>query len=288
MAKRDCSISGCERKHYIGGYCSAHFQRLKKHGKLNPDTPVARSVRHGMSKTPTYRSWVAMRRRCMVKESHQYHGYGARGITVCDEWADDFMAFFNYIGERPSNTTLDRIDVNGNYEPGNVRWASPTEQGRNKRNNNRITSANGETKCLSEWAELCNMRPETLQSRMLTFGMSLEEAMTRPSHANRGLPRRKVGGTDFYVSEFARENNLDIRFVSGWSAKGLSGKEILEKRKKTDNTANAPQIRRWLNGWNVHRQALANIANISITAAGYRMRSGWSTEKIIKTPQSIR
>ena len=63
--------------------------------------------------------------------------YGGRGIRMCDEWLNSYAAFLAYMGERPEGMTLDRIDVDGNYEPGNVRWATPLEQARNKRRQHR-------------------------------------------------------------------------------------------------------------------------------------------------------
>ena len=85
-----------------------------------------------------------MKERCYNTRRHNYKDYGGRGIKVCDEWRNDYVAFLSHIGRKPSNYhTLDRIDVNGNYEPGNVRWATKAQQQRNKRllRNNRSGTA---------------------------------------------------------------------------------------------------------------------------------------------------
>lgn len=74
-----------------------------------------------------------MLQRCLNPNSDNYRWYGGRGITICLEWIDSFDAFLADMGERPTGMTLDRINPDGNYEPGNVRWATPKEQARNRR-----------------------------------------------------------------------------------------------------------------------------------------------------------
>ena len=96
---------------------------------------------HGHSgegkRTREYRSWDNMLQRCFNPNSDNYGRYGGRGITVASEWIDDFIAFYEYMGPRPEGKSLDRWpDNNGNYEPGNVRWATPEEQAFNRRDTN--------------------------------------------------------------------------------------------------------------------------------------------------------
>jgi hypothetical protein len=92
-----------------------------------------RLTTHGLSRTPLYGIWVAMRSRCYQESSGPYEHYGAKGITVCEEWNSSFERFAAYMGPRPSaKHSIDRIDVHGNYEPGNCRWATITQQNRNK------------------------------------------------------------------------------------------------------------------------------------------------------------
>ena len=114
---------------------------------------------HGMSgycgkdQPKIYYTWRAMKQRCLNQQDKSYHDYGGRGITVCERWKNSFEAFMEDIGLPPTPLhSIERVNVNGNYEPGNVIWATPKEQGNNKRNNIVLTH-NGKTQTLPEWCD---------------------------------------------------------------------------------------------------------------------------------------
>lgn len=135
------------------------------------------SRKHGEGAgTPEYRTWINCRQRCGNKNHPLFPIYGGRGITVCAAWVASYEAFLKDVGRRPSDEhSLDRINVDGNYEPGNVAWATSTEQNRNKRNNHRVT-IKGVTKTLAEWFEELGTPRSTYYSRRAR-GVEEKEAL---------------------------------------------------------------------------------------------------------------
>lgn len=109
-------------------------------------------------------SWLAMRARCTNEEQADFPNYGGRGIVVCGRW-DEFANFYEDMGPPPPGTSIDRIDNEGNYEPGNCRWADRKTQNANKRNR-RVLSLAGTSKSVSEWAEHLGVPRRLLQVRM--------------------------------------------------------------------------------------------------------------------------
>lgn len=113
-----------------------------------------KTTRKSVKNNRLYNIWRGMKKRCYLPTNKDYKNYGGRGISVCDEWKNNFLAFYDWsIANSYSDTlTIDRIDTNGNYEPSNCRWVDIKTQERNRRNNLYIT----ETKNLSEWCEILN------------------------------------------------------------------------------------------------------------------------------------
>lgn len=120
---------------------------------------------HGMSRTPTYQTWLSMKRRCYEVTAQNYKHYGAKGIAVCDRWLHSFENFLADMGERPEGKTLDRIDRAKNYEPSNCRWATQSEQ-----MNNTGRSVSFEGKTLKEWSKELGINYDTLSYRLRKHG----------------------------------------------------------------------------------------------------------------------
>lgn len=134
-------------------------------------------ITHGMSNTPTYRTWTCMMDRCYLETHKSYPRYGGAGIKVAIEW-HTFEGFYKDMGVRPPGKTLDRIDNDKGYEPGNCRWATRKEQANNCRSNKMITFC-GKTRTVSEWADKVGLHQDTLGQR-LKKGWSVERALMTP------------------------------------------------------------------------------------------------------------
>lgn len=153
--------------------CGCLRGRDKKHG----------AAVHG-SLTPEYYSWVAMKARCLNPNVKNWPRYGGRGITVCDRWAASFSAFLKDMGTRPTaKYTLDRIDNDKNYEPGNVRWATPKEQQRNRARTSLI-EIDGRSVPLSQACEERGLNLETVRHR-LRAGYPAQRALSTNSFRGR-------------------------------------------------------------------------------------------------------
>lgn len=145
----------------------------------------AASTTHGLSTSPTYRIWNAMKQRCANPNDSYYHLYGAIGVVVCERWQNSFQAFVDDMGERPStNHSIDRYpDRNGPYSPDNCRWATARQQQRNRRNNIVLTIGD-ESKCVAEWAEHVGVRVGMIWDR-LRSGWCPEDAVMVPKDGSR-------------------------------------------------------------------------------------------------------
>lgn len=139
-----------------------------------------RNTTHGMSRSRLFTIWMGMKRRCMNPNEKSYVYYGGRGISICDEWKADFMAFHDWSVNNgyAENLSIDRIDSDGNYEPSNCRWVPLSEQNRNKRDNHLVT-INGKTQLMSDWCKESKVSMTTVYER-LRKGYKIEDALFAP------------------------------------------------------------------------------------------------------------
>jgi hypothetical protein len=180
-----CGVLACTEspKYTWKGFCKNHYSKWCKYG----DPLVTKYGKHGMTDTPEHRIWLGMKGRCSNPNYEGYHNYGGRGIRVCDRW----LLFANFIadmGHRPSPLhSIERIDNDGHYDPGNCKWATREEQNRNSRQNVKLTH-NGQTMTIAEWADKLGIKHATLYGR-IREGFPVEAALStydRRFHATKG------------------------------------------------------------------------------------------------------
>lgn len=173
----------------LGG--SLRSGHTKSCGCLNLEQSIKRFTTHGMTETSTYAVWKNMLNRCNNPNVPAYKDYGGRGIKVCQQWLS-FDSFLKDMGERPPSLFLDRIDNNKGYQKTNCRWATRTEQARNRRSN-RFFTVSGKTMILADWAKSINTSPSTILDR-LARGWSIEDACTQQPRMAAQQARRFLEG----------------------------------------------------------------------------------------------
>lgn len=159
-----------------------------------------------------YRAWSAIKTRCFNPRSRPYKWYGGRGITMHKSWANTFEAFRDYVekelGPRVSRRhSIDRINNDKGYVPGNIRWATPEEQNRN-RQGTKLYELAGEFRALGEWSEIADIRYDTVKSRVVTYSWPLDEALGTPPGFGRCplKDRRRWTSTEAYQNYLKRKN----------------------------------------------------------------------------------
>jgi hypothetical protein len=169
--------------------------------------------------TPEYWIWSGIKNRCLNPKDTHFGRYGGRGIVICDRWKDDFATFLADVGPRPSAAhSIDRIDFNGNYEPGNCRWATWVEQQRN-RSSNRLLTVAGETMCVASWSERTGVRQVTIIRRLI-LGWSDERAVSegvRPMRAGLTVDGETLPTREWAKRVGIKENTISCRLRLGWS-----------------------------------------------------------------------
>lgn len=163
--------------------CQIQYLRTSKNHSCGCVNPLEK---HGMSRSKIYHVWNGMKERCGNPNDKNYHNYGGRGITVCDEWLGEhgFENFYKWAVEAGydesksrAEQSIDRINVNGNYEPNNCRWATQKEQANNERRNIRITYK-GKTQTAKQWSEELGINYRTMRSRIKS-GLSTEDILSK-------------------------------------------------------------------------------------------------------------
>jgi len=232
------------------------------------------NYRHGMTGTPTYGSWSTMRNRCSEKNLEKRKWYLDKGITVCERWQNSFEAFLEDMGVRPDNTSIDRIDNSDGYSPENCRWATPTEQSRN-RCSNYLIEHNGETLCLTEWAERTGLKRETIKAR-IDDGLDVETALTKEL---KPMPVYEYLGEYMGIRKLARITGTKYSTIEDRIKKGMSVEEAITKPvskhifREITYKGDTKNIAEWVRSTGISRHIIVS-----------RLNQGWTPEAILTTP----
>lgn len=178
----ECSCSACGKLKVMASENLNH--KLRSCGCLRRSLLGRASITHGATigrkETREYKSWLSAKARCKSKTNMNY---GGRGIKMCHRWWLSFIAFKADMGPCPEGCTIDRINPDGDYEPGNCRWATIHTQSNNKRNVKQYTH-NGRTLTLPQWSREIGVKLDALRARMFLLGWSLQKTLDTPSLKN--------------------------------------------------------------------------------------------------------
>ena len=244
----------------------------KSCGCLSRDMTSERNLTHGMTKTPEYSTWISMKTRCYNKKFHAYKHYGGRGITVCDRWLKSFDNFYEDMGPKPTpEHSIDRIDNNKGYSPGNCKWVTINEQANNRRNNHNIT-LDCTTKTISQWGDEIGINSSVISLR-LRRGWDSEKALTTPIKKERLIT---FNNKTLTINEWSKETGIDVknlynRLKLGWPIEKVLTQPVRKERYITFN-GKTQTLTEW-----------AKEIGINVGTLDFRLRCGWTPEKALTT-----
>lgn len=155
--------------------------RIKSCGCLKNQKLIERSTTHNQRHTKLYEVWKTMKQRCSNSNNKGYHNYGGRGINVCDEWKDNYQAFYEWSINNgyKEGLSIDRINNDGNYEPNNCRWVDKFIQNNNTRKN-KLFTINGISKTIHQWSREYNVPVSRTRQRVYIQKWDIVKALTTP------------------------------------------------------------------------------------------------------------
>ena len=238
---------------------------------------------------PEYTIWCHMKRRCSGKSKVKGDAsYIKRGITVCERWKSSFENFYKDMGPRPgSEYSLDRINNDGNYEPENCRWATMKEQANNT-SRNILISHNGETKTITQWADYLNADPGALRSRIINYGFSIEEALSRPFRKKgENMPLEfLIEGNFLTIEQCVKKfdvpiENIRSRYHKGWDVERIFNTPVKKQEytcmKNLSFNNETLTFEEWEKRTGIQQKEIRR-----------RIKRGWPTEKALTQQQRSR
>lgn len=194
-------------------------------GCFRVDNTIKMHTTHGQSRSTTYRSWSSMMTRCYDQKQKEFKYWGGRGIKVCDQW-HKFECFFEDMGQRPEGCTIDRYpNKNGNYEPGNCRWATAEEQANNV-SSNLVINLNGDSRTLAQWSRATGIKAATIRERVVR-GHPPDKALQAEGFLKRGSRLFEYQGRKQRAQQWADEFGILVQSFLSRMRRGRSIHEAL-------------------------------------------------------------
>lgn len=201
---------------------------LSKNVKLCRECFMNTFIKHGKSKSKEHKCWMDMKDRCTNPQDKSYKNYGGRGIRYCKEW-ESFEAFYKHMGDAPSKKhSIERENVNGDYEPSNCKWATRKEQSINKRNTV-FAEIDGVIKSVVEWCEIYNVDYKRT-SRRVRNGMDIKEAIKIP--LNDHFTKLSLNGKTMTLQEWEKETGLPAQVIKSRLSYGWSVEDSLTRPRR--------------------------------------------------------
>jgi hypothetical protein len=215
----------CGKKHRL---LASNWVRTTSCGCLLKEIRGKAQRTHGMAKTPEYQAWRGMLDRCYREATKGFDRYGGRGIRVCKAWRESFEPFFEEVGRRPgADYSIDRIDNERGYVPGNVRWATREEQARNKRSNVELEYL-GRRQCVRAWEKELGL-PHFLVNSRLRRGASVEQAL-RPVE-KRGPKLYRFRMEELSLEAWSRKLNIPFKTLENRARAGMPPELIFSEKR---------------------------------------------------------
>jgi hypothetical protein len=259
--------------------------RSRSCGCLRNETTIRTKTTHGKAKkydrAPEYQVWAGMKNRCSDPKSDRWMRYGGRGIRVCERWLDSFENFYADMGDRPGpGYQIDRIDNDGNYEPGNCRWVTRLVNANNKESS-RMIEFQGKVQSLSSWARQVGLTKGALETR-LNAGWSVARALTEPTGAlKKNTVFMEHEGRKLPLQDWAKITGIPMatlhnRLRAGWSD-GRALTTPTDRARRVDWNGQTRTIGEW-----------AKITGLPRSLLHQRLGPmGWPVQKALTTPVRV-
>lgn len=229
----------CGASHSVKSHCLTNGD-TRSCGCLQRELFGARFRTHGDTKSTEHRSWNSAKNRCFNSKNAEFRNYGKRGITMCSKWVKSYSAFLKDMGRKPTpKHSLERIDVNGNYEPSNCCWATQKQQCNNKRNN-RLLTFMGRTQNIQRWSEELGISKSVIWARLDDLDWTVEKTLSTPTLAI-GRPAKRMitfNGRTMTETQWSAERGwprptVTSRLLQGWSNERALTQQPRTRKNKT-------------------------------------------------------